>query len=586
MSAKLSKKFILISILIFFLFPVFVLADSEGQIRTFFVDSSFDLNQRGEVRAVLEKVSQNAYFYLEKDWYENLGRDEKEKIKQNLEVLSQEFDQKIYPELTSTYGQEWNPGIDNNSHITILFLQMKEEAGGYFNSGDEYPTIQSPTSNEREMIYLNAAHLKYEVIKSYVAHEFVHLITFNQKERLRGVSEEIWLNELRADYSPTLLGYDEEYQGSNLQQRLRQFIANPNDSLTEWQNEKEDYGIVNIFSQYLVDHYGIEILADSLKSSKIGILSINEALKKKWGQSPSEGTVPKDFSQIFTDWTISVFLNDCSLGEVYCYKNQNLKNLKIAPSLIFLPSTQKTSVSLDYFIKQWSGSWYRIMGGEGDFKLEFDGENKVEFEVPYVLCQNTYGCSIDFLNLNEEQNGEILLEDFGSNWTSLTLIPSIQSKTFGFDGGEPSYSFSLSVSVENQEKEEKLIEELMARIAELQAQIAELKAKIAALRGQSPEKGLSPSCQKFIQNLYFGMENEQVRCLQEFLKEQGKEIYPQGLVTGYFGPLTQAAVIRFQERFIEEILEPLGLSSGTGFVGPSTRDKINQLLTTSGDRPL
>jgi len=218
--------------------------------------------------------------------------------------------------------------------------------------------------------------------------------------------------------------------------------------------------------------------------------------------------------------------------------------------------------------------------------LEFDGENKVEFEVPYVLCQNTYGCSIDFLNLNEEQNGETLLEDFGSNWTSLTLIPSIQSKTFGFDHAEPSYSFSLSVSVENQEKEEKLIEELMARIAELQAQIAELKAKIAALRGQSPEKGLSPSCQKFIQNLYFGMENEQVRCLQEFLKEQGKEIYPQGLVTGYFGPLTQAAVIRFQERFIEEILEPLGLSSGTGFVGPSTRDKINQLLTTSGDRPL
>jgi len=68
--------------------------------------------------------------------------------------------------------------------------------------------------------------------------------------------------------------------------------------------------------------------------------------------------------------------------------------------------------------------------------------------------------------------------------------------------------------------------------------------------------------------------------LQEFLKEQGKEIYPQGLITGYFGPLTQAAVIRFQERFAEEILEPLGLNSGTGFVGSYTRNKINQLLTT------
>ena len=564
MSSKFSKKFILIFTLLIFLSPVFVLADTEEQVKTFFVNSSYDSEAREQIPATLRKLSQNAYFYIENEWYQNLSKNEKEIIEQSLKILAQEFDQTIYPELTSNYGQEWKPGIDNDKHITILFHQMKEDVGGYFNSGDEYPTIQSPMSNEREMIYLNADHLKYEVIRSYVAHEFVHLITFNQKERLRGVSEEIWLNEARADFAPTLLGYDNEYQGSNLQQRVRQFVASPNDSLTEWQNEKKDYGMVNIFIQYLVDHYGVKILSDSLKSSKVSIESINEALK--------ENSIDKDFSQIFTDWTISVFLNDCSLGEEYCYKNQNLKNLKITPSLIFLPSTQKTSVSLDYFVKQWSGNWYRIIGGEGDFKLEFDGENKVQFEVPYVLCQNAQSCSVDFLNLNEKQEGEILLEDFGSNWTSLTLIPSIQSKTSGFDGREPSYSFSLFVSVENQEEEEKLIEELMARIAEIQAQIAELRAKIAAILGEQI------SCQKFNQNLYFRMENSQVRCLQEFLKEQGKEIYPQGLVTGYFGPLTQAAVIRFQEKYAEEILEPLELQNGTGFVGPSTRDKINRML--------
>jgi len=564
MFLKLSKKLILISTLVFFLSPVFALADTEDQVKTFFVNPTFDIESREQISATLRKLSQNAYFYVENEWYQNLSRDEKETVEESLEILAQEFDQTIYPELTSTYGQEWKPGIDNNSHVTVLFHQMGQEAGGYFNSGDEYPTVQNPTSNRREMIYLNTAHFKYEVIESYVAHEFVHLITFNQKERLRGISEEIWLNEARADFAPTLLGYDEEYQGSNLQQRVRQFVASSNDSLTEWQNEKKDYGMVNIFTQYLVDHYGIKILADSLKSSKVSIVSINEALKKN--------SIEKDFSQIFTDWTISVFLNDCSLGEEYCYKNQNLKNLKITPSLIFLPSTQKTSVSLDYFIKQWSGNWYRIIGGEGDLQLEFNGENRVNFEVPYILCQNTHGCSVDFLDLNEKQDGEIFLEDFGSNWTSLTLIPSIQSKTFGFDGREPSYSFSLSVSVENQEKEEKLIEELMARIAEIQAQIAEIRARIAAILGKEV------SCQKFNQNLSFGMENEQIRCLQELLKKQGKEIYPQGLVTGYFGPLTQAAVIRFQERFAEEILYPLDLTSGTGFVGQMTRAKLNGLL--------
>jgi len=74
------------------------------------------------------------------------------------------------------------------------------------------------------------------------------------------------------------------------------------------------------------------------------------------------------------------------------------------------------------------------------------------------------------------------------------------------------------------------------------------------------------------------MENSEVRCLQEFLKIQGPEVYPEGLVTGNFLSLTQQALIRFQEKYASEILIPLGLQKGTGYVGPATRTKINQLL--------
>ncbi len=66
--------------------------------------------------------------------------------------------------------------------------------------------------------------------------------------------------------------------------------------------------------------------------------------------------------------------------------------------------------------------------------------------------------------------------------------------------------------------------------------------------------------------------------MQEFLASQ-KDIYPEGLITGFFGTLTQKAVIRFQEKYSSEILIPLGLTSGTGFVGPSTRAKINQIIS-------
>jgi len=178
------------------------------------------------------------------------------------------------------------------------------------------------------------------------------------------------------------------------------------------------------------------------------------------------------------------------------------------------------------------------------------------------------------LELDGKQKAQVSFENFGRDWTSLTLIPSVQTKTLGFDGREPSFKFSLSVSLENK-TEEKLIEELKEKIAELKTQIAILQAKIAQILGERGEF----FCQKFGENLYLGMRNYQVSCLQEFLKSQGSEIYPEGLVTGYFGSLTQAAVIRFQEKYKNEILIPLGLNQGTGFVGPSTLSKINQLLS-------
>jgi len=565
MSAKLSKKFVLIFALLIFLSPVFIFADSQGQTKTFFVNQSYNAQQRAQVSAVLEKVSVRAYFYIEKSWYEGLTNKKKKTVEQILNVLAKEFDNKIYPNLTSTYGPEWTPGIDNDPHITILFHQLKEGTAGYFNSGDEYERVQTPDSNQREMIYLNADNIFYEIIKSYIAHEFTHLITFNQKERLRGVSEDTWLNEARADYSPTLLGYDDVYQGSNLQQRLKEFINSPSDPLIEWRNQKRDYGVANIFIQYLAGRYGVKVLADSLKSPLSGIASINQALKKN--------NIKKNFSQIFTDWAVSVFLNDCSLGDEYCYKTENLKNLKITPSLIFLPSTQKTNVSLNYSIKPWSGNWYRVIGGKGELSLYFRANASSDFNLPYILCKDSSHCQIDFLTLDNNREANLIFKDFGANWTSLTLIPLVEAPNLNSNSLEPSFNFSLSISLKDN-SQEKLIQRLMAQIEELKAKIAAVQEKIAAILAQKSDI----YCQRLSQNLYLGMKNAQVKCLQGFLKKQGKEIYPQGIISGFFGGLTREAVIRFQDKYKKEILLPLGLKNGTGYVGFSTRQKINELI--------
>lgn len=552
--------------IIFLVLPFFVLADTLGQSQNFFIDPSYDSSKREQIFASLKKISQKSYFYIEDNWYQNLTDGKKEKVNQDLEVLAQEFDNVIYPKLTSVFGSEWKPGIDKDDKITILIHPMIEEAGGYFNSGDEYLKVQNPKSNEREIIYLNSQHLDKTLLKSYLAHEFMHLISFNQKERLFNVGEEVWLNEVRAEYASTLLGYDEIYEGSNLQKRIKIFLEQPSDSLIEWHNSKYDYGVVNLFTQYLVDHYGVQILKDSLRMGKTGIESLNQALLERGFK--------ENFPQVFTNWTIAILINNCAFGERYCYKNEILKNLKINPSLIFLPSTQLTEINLNYAIKQWSGNWYRIVGGEGTLDLKFDGQDSVDFKIPLILYRDSEDYEVKFLDLDKNQFGEISFEDFSKNYNSLTLIPLIQSKTSNFSEREPIYNFSLKASIINKTEKEKLIEKLLAQISFLKAEIARIQTEINKI-------GTRPiSCPKLKNNLYYGIRNNQeVRCLQEFLKKQG--VYPEGLVTGNFLSLTRQAIIRFQEKYADEILTPLGLQKGTGYVGSATRSKINQFLGKS-----
>jgi peptidoglycan hydrolase-like protein with peptidoglycan-binding domain len=77
----------------------------------------------------------------------------------------------------------------------------------------------------------------------------------------------------------------------------------------------------------------------------------------------------------------------------------------------------------------------------------------------------------------------------------------------------------------------------------------------------------------FNKNLGFGDRNSDVIELQKRLTNEGLFT---ASTTGYFGTTTKNAVIKYQEKYTSEILAPLGLTKGTGFVGIHTRGKLNQ----------
>ncbi|MBM3251028.1 MAG: hypothetical protein FJZ07_02230, partial [Candidatus Nealsonbacteria bacterium] len=239
MTSKTNK--IIFLGLMFLTLPLIARADYLGQRVRFNIDHSYDLYGREEVSATLAKITGQLYFYVDENWWEGLSYSGRQVLDAVFYDLDREFERKIYPTLTATFGLEPKPGVDNDEKITILIHPMISEAGGYFNSGDVYEKLQNPRSNQREMVYLNSRHIDKDQAKTLLTHEFFHLITVNQKDLLRGVTEEIWLNEARAEYSAALLGYDDVYRGSNLEKRVRNFLDKPADSLTEWLNKSSDY---------------------------------------------------------------------------------------------------------------------------------------------------------------------------------------------------------------------------------------------------------------------------------------------------------------------------------------------------------
>ena len=78
-----------------------------------------------------------------------------------------------------------------------------------------------------------------------------------------------------------------------------------------------------------------------------------------------------------------------------------------------------------------------------------------------------------------------------------------------------------------------------------------------------------------------------VNKLQEFLNSHMDSSLP---VTGFFGALTKVAVEAFQTKYYDEVLAPwvpfgLPANTATGFVGKTTRWKINDIQCPALDLP-
>ncbi len=425
----------------FFVLPASVLAFNIGEDLSFSTSDKFDFSGRKNISATLRLVGQKAQYFFEDAFWNTLNPSQQGSLLQKAGRLSDEFDNRIYPIETSFWGSESNPGIDNDPRVVVVLTNLIDTAGGFYDTSNQYPKNRVPESNEKDMIFLNVRALSNSSERktnSFLAHEFQHLISFNQKTILRNSDDDIWLNETRSEYSPSLLGYNEPYEGSNLKRRIAAFLDNPTDSLTEWSNEAADYGQVEVFGEYLVEHFGSVVLSDSLHSVKSGIDSLSEAL--------ANNRFNFNFADVFLRWEVANAINDISFDTTLGYFNSGLRQeIKAPPTQTITYLNDDSDVIISHDFKDWQAKWFWISGFQPGQKnvlqASLSGAKKNFFKAAAIIFRQNGEKEVEFFDLSDPSANTNLFFKLSSQINpeqidvdKIIFIPVKTEKTGNFNG--------------------------------------------------------------------------------------------------------------------------------------------------------
>ncbi|MCL6613442.1 MAG: hypothetical protein K6U03_02285 [Firmicutes bacterium] len=218
------------------------------------------------------------------------------------------FDQ-IYQINHVKFGREND--VDGNGKVIIIFSQ--ELTGGllgYFNAHDKFPQTVFEDSNEGDIFYITTdAEYQGDIVKGTLAHEFQHMIYFDEHYNRKATSTYTWLNEALSQAAEYYNGYLETHHAwiaSFLYGSLEEGSL-PNWawglSLTHWTSYNYGYGA--IFIRYLIDQYGDAAIKNMCATSKVGVAAV-------------EAATGKNFNLIFTEFARALVMSGAvASGNLY-----------------------------------------------------------------------------------------------------------------------------------------------------------------------------------------------------------------------------------------------------------------------------
>jgi immune inhibitor A len=327
-------------------------------------DSFWVLNlgsaQSFQISATLRYIGPHLYMWVQ---------DGLSVAQESLEQSEQTFEERLYPTVRRYFGSEWSPGIDNDVRLTVLNARFSG-ASGYFSSSDQYPASVVPTSNGREMFYINVDSLQPGT-SSYdatLAHELQHMVHW-----FADPNEDSWVNEGLSELAEHLCGYSKDG-------RIRVFAANPDIQLTNWENSGQvtsHYAASFLFMAYFAERFGPDWTRDLVANEQNGTAGFDAVLRE-------HGTTLL-FTDVFADWVVANYLDgESGSRDVAPYLYQGL-DVQVQPEQVV--STYPTQG--DGSVNQYGADYIELGPSAQDLQLEFHGETTTRL-VPNTAHSGRY----------------------------------------------------------------------------------------------------------------------------------------------------------------------------------------------------
>ena len=341
------------------------------------------------------------------------GRDADTISKDQAAYMGQEFDENIYPIDINYFGEPefldgdtaafagWGLGnyYDPEGKTAILLSNIRDEyfydpetplfiAGFYWGSNTEYYFDRNVmTIDTLAWDILVGTGPTYEdfkdqsrfVFEATFTHEFQHLIHDDYNP-----GDDTFMNEGCSTFAELICGYPADWYN------IQDFFQTPDNSLLLWGDHGghailADYGQVQLWTTFLSDHYGSELISNFVQNGFPGVYGINYALWelgfsdrfedvfRNWKITNLIHTGMYDYTTIDLDWAIEMGLID-PIRTYDLEARQHPWKTGTSFGTTINPTAGDTGVSV---LSPFSTDYIKLENLKGANKILFDGDDTV-----------------------------------------------------------------------------------------------------------------------------------------------------------------------------------------------------------------